>query len=246
MHSRAPAWTSQLSSAKVLLGKCALACVSSSKKPQLQVGKAARELRIRICSTKTTTCKRKSSAAAKTANLLAQPSCAQTREFFKRGREGFGKRGCRASCAESMRCVVRNVMRHHAQHHAQLRAQHQAAASRREKLIGEIVKHDAKNSQKLRLSRGIDASTICFSSGGRGVRVFFCFRATCRQVKPDTSWLAAKIALFSQKFEPVHVLAFMVAVRAVSRDISLASGIIATQHQRDTVNNSIKGTAHEV
>ena len=77
-----------------------------------------------------------------------------------------------------MRCVARNVMRHRAQHHRNIthsfarntNPQHHA----REKLTGEIVKHDAKLAhQNLRLSRGTDVFTI--SSGGRGVSVYLMF-----------------------------------------------------------------------
>ena len=46
----------------------------------------------------------------------------------------------------------------------------------REKLTGQLVKHDAKlahqNSQKLRLSRDIIVFTKRLSSGGRGARVY--------------------------------------------------------------------------
>ena len=77
-----------------------------------------------------------------------------------------------------MRCIVCNVMRHHVQHHAQHHAQHGFARSIKPqhraltKLIGQIVKHDAKlahqNSQKLRVSTDSDVLTICFSAGGSG------------------------------------------------------------------------------
>ena len=88
--------------------------------------------------------------------------------------KGLEMRGCKASCAESCAAscatscdIMRNIMRGFAR---SIKPQHRA----HEKLTGEIVKHDAKfahqNSQKLPLSRDIE---ICFSSGGRGVRVYF-------------------------------------------------------------------------
>ena len=114
---------------------------------------------------------------------LAQPSCShiRTSEFFKRGHERFGKRGCRASCAASCaatraasRDIARKITRNIAQHRTASHATSSHSITRA-KLTGEIVKPDARLahqiSQKLCLSRGIGVFTI--SSGGRGVSVYF-------------------------------------------------------------------------
>ena len=104
-------------------------------------------------------------------------SCSQiwTREFFNRGHERFGKRGCRTSCAASCAAfratscdIARNITRNITHSFARnIKPQHHA----REKLTGEIVKHDADPAhQNVRLSRGTDVFTI--SSGGRGVSVY--------------------------------------------------------------------------
>ena len=78
---------------------------------------------------------------------------------------------CAASCAafRATSCdIARNVTHSVARN---IKPQHHA----REKLTGEIVKHDAELAhQNLRLSRGTDVFTIRWE-GGRGVSVYLTF-----------------------------------------------------------------------
>ena len=77
----------------------------------------------------------------------------------------------RATSCDIARNITRNITHSFARN---IKPQHHA----REKLTGEIVKHDAELAhQSLRLSRGTDVFTI--SSGGRGVSVYLaCFYAS--------------------------------------------------------------------
>ena len=121
---------------------------------------------------------------------LKLPAFLRSQAAHRYGQESFSAEDMKDLCAASRAAscdIARNITRTITHSLARnIKPQHHA----REKLTGEIVKHDAKLArQNLRLSRHRRVYDLIRWERRQCLRnVFLCFWATCRQVGRKTIW----------------------------------------------------------